>query len=1036
MPSKTPPYSLSDLVERQEFYFRERKNHDLKLVIDNWVKFLEERVWWVSKSYIEAETDIPVVKSFKTAKDLQPSFQFSVMEPPRKTTSEKSTQYFLWLDLDIEKYLESLQIHVAIEEFDRIYSLLINDNRVFIVYKSRSYGLRAIIPFEDNLVCHQVYRHHYFKMAEEICGETTIHGVPLIDTLDKRCANGNSVFYSGNAIWEEGTMRCFHVNWDAVPNPVDFHGIEFEPEKLFKKTDSKKVNPCEFDLTFPEELQEPIENLEERCMSYAEKILKNPIIGTRYEWMSDMIIMLMKVTEIRKENVLYLIGQHIVPVAEKSDNPGKYYHLINCLLPCFDVIRHDKRNDDYISNVVKKSLEKELEAYDIPKLLEKYCDSTTVEGKADLADNVPHLQESEAFIKSIQSHKITDTRSIPGTGKTEALEPFAKEATSFLSVHARVTDHHKSCKEIGLTSYLEGFENDRISIVINSIKKIRTSRRFDIISIDEIYAVLFSIFLEKTFKPHERHSIYEHLLILLSRAKKVILSSADITRPIHDLLMNDLSRFITGDINSVYVENDFQRNNRELNYYDSKNDFFDSFYDLINKGKKVYIFCDYKRSTYNIGSKLRELGVKALVINQDEKNKEEQLDFINNPVEHLKLNQQQAVIVSPTIITSVNLNEVYFDHIFCLIEGTLLSPIQIKQAIGRVRCTTSELIPTHLYHGTKFIRMEESKLANEKFDEVYAKGNERVEEELLLEMGDHLFLENNRSFNCYSKNVLKEVNYSVYRHHQQDKEIEERKSEEDKLDHNHKDIFMIEDHIKNMEISSSRYFELIGFGGKTTRYEKVEIEIYDILNLLTIKFWNTDLLVFIHKNYKVIKQAISHLDTFITGDNLLAKKESKDKSMNYEYVKVSKIKIAYSACIDSINRMLELGHACDEQFDIEISRMTKIWKTNKLDRVFPIDHSEYKYKLAHLNAFYSPVMGIRLGKSSNNSNNWKFVFKDDSLKIFHLLSLGFSYKWDREPEYGFTYAEDAWGRISYLVNESDRKILEIKSHSNKQTVIE
>lgn len=307
----------------------------------------------------------------------------------------------------------------------------------------------------------------------------------------------------------------------------------------------------------------------------------------------------------------------------------------------------------------------------------------------DFIKNWPNNLDVPPFVKSNYSYKwLTDyvsfeipddgdlfIRAPMGSGKTTGIiNAIRNKKGSILVISPRrtitATIHRKFIEAgVSISNYLNGIEigAERIIISPNSLWKLKKFRKYDYIIIDEIM-----LFLEYIFSDHPRNKKKMLLIIekLLVECRKLICSDAFLHPKIIDI-------FYRWRGHNTFLDFDKKIEKKYIEISEEK--FNESIIKEIIVGIKIYIFCETKLRAKKLFGRIKDL-CECLLITSETNDK---VILLKDP--NKTFIKYQCVIASPIILSGFDFNIDWFDKVYGIYSGALLSWNSIRQMSGRIR---------------------------------------------------------------------------------------------------------------------------------------------------------------------------------------------------------------------------------------------------------------------------------------------------------------------------------------------------------------
>ncbi|MGF1739462.1 plasmid replication protein, CyRepA1 family [Photobacterium satsumensis] len=216
----------------------------------------------------------------------------------------------------------------------------------------------------------------------------------------------------------------------------------------------------------------------------------------------------------------------------------------------------------------------------------------------------------------------------------------------------------------------------------------------DSILIDEISQVLAALGTGDHINELERAQLYNKLVAIVSKAKRVLVMDADLD----DTVIHFLESCRPNEKFNVY-EVPRQDNGYSVEWVYGAHDRIPARDTAIEKsiamlldGKKVIIATDGRDTAKYTGKIINQTvpSAKVLVINSQTTKTREVQDFLRNPTE--AASQYDAVIHSPSMRSGVSIESDHFDHGVCIFAGKSITPQDAIQMMRRARNLTSWFI--------------------------------------------------------------------------------------------------------------------------------------------------------------------------------------------------------------------------------------------------------------------------------------------------------------------------------------------------------
>lgn len=279
----------------------------------------------------------------------------------------------------------------------------------------------------------------------------------------------------------------------------------------------------------------------------------------------------------------------------------------------------------------------------------------------------PNYEDKIETIKKVKSYIM---KSDTGTGKTTSFKKYIKNNNlKFISIVSRVSlgeDHYNNFSEESINCkfyvYDTDFNNsDSIIIQLDSIRKLHSINFSDyVIFLDEFNSIIEYLISSDTLQ-NIRILIFQKLLHIIKNCKKVICVDADIS----DLCLYFINYT---NIDYVFLENTYKHNKDVI-----AEEVFDdeSFYDELKNELKFLCCCDSKKEAEVLHQKLKDDGIKSLLITSET---DEQIP---------KLDSHDKIIYSPRIVYGVD--SLMKRPVYAYYTSRTINPKSMVQQIARCR---------------------------------------------------------------------------------------------------------------------------------------------------------------------------------------------------------------------------------------------------------------------------------------------------------------------------------------------------------------
>ena len=321
----------------------------------------------------------------------------------------------------------------------------------------------------------------------------------------------------------------------------------------------------------------------------------------------------------------------------------------------------------------------------------------------------PDIQVEERYINSIpkpETDTITFIKSGLGTGKTTFLKKWLKnDLTNYgaFALGCRNTLLHHFCESTGFYHIHEDdFSNMRFdpqgqfALCVDSLLKFQPED-FDnkILILDEVKSIIPHLLTSSTIPKHLRNRIINLFQEAINRADRVICLDGNLT----DWVVEFLKQTAPGKA-IVRLENVFRKARQLISYRGS----------ITKKGKinnrdrtgiisqmltatRPAIVADSQKQCEQLDELLTNFGYDVLRIDSSTSGEDYAKEFLANPDAYLEKYQPDALILSPSAESGIDISiKGFFSDLFILAFGTL-GVDSMRQMSQRVR----DEIPTHLW---------------------------------------------------------------------------------------------------------------------------------------------------------------------------------------------------------------------------------------------------------------------------------------------------------------------------------------------------
>ncbi|WP_017995800.1 plasmid replication protein, CyRepA1 family [Rhizobium leguminosarum] len=306
---------------------------------------------------------------------------------------------------------------------------------------------------------------------------------------------------------------------------------------------------------------------------------------------------------------------------------------------------------------------------------------------------------SETFLpKQSLGEGVTFVKSAKGTGKTQLISGFIRDAAPtirVLVVGHRVTLVRAMCARLGLNCYLDDKNHrgqhgwfDRYGVCLDSLYKLRTPPRYDLVILDESEQVL-SHFSSDTMK-EKRHKNLICLAAILRDAGKIIALDADLSTFSFETVLRLAETEIERD-RHVLINEFRPGQGRAIEIFSSKNQLAADLVRAIRGGQRCYVVSNAKKIVDQLSSAISAQcpTTSLLTVTSDTSDiaNDPAVSFIRDPVAQSE--HYQLVLSSPTLSSGVDLSfpngQQFYDAVYGFFEPGVNNHFDCDQQFARVR---------------------------------------------------------------------------------------------------------------------------------------------------------------------------------------------------------------------------------------------------------------------------------------------------------------------------------------------------------------
>ncbi len=313
---------------------------------------------------------------------------------------------------------------------------------------------------------------------------------------------------------------------------------------------------------------------------------------------------------------------------------------------------------------------------------------------------------SNASLDPPEPDTISFIKSGLGTGKTTLLKKWLKEEWPDYGAFAlgcRNTLLHHFCESAGFYHIHEDDFGDmrhdplgQFALCVDSLLKFQAADfEGKILILDEVQSIIPHLLTSSTIPKHLRNRIINLFQEAINRASKVICLDGNLSDWVVEFFQESAP-----DKKIVRIENVFRKtpnitlyqgsitNRGKINNRDRTG--------LINKmltSSRPAIVADSQKNCEELDELLSQYGYNVLRIDSTTSGSDYAKEFLADPDKYLKANQIDALILSPSAESGIDISiKDYFSDLFILAFGTL-GVDNMRQMSQRIR----ERIPTHLW---------------------------------------------------------------------------------------------------------------------------------------------------------------------------------------------------------------------------------------------------------------------------------------------------------------------------------------------------
>ena len=281
------------------------------------------------------------------------------------------------------------------------------------------------------------------------------------------------------------------------------------------------------------------------------------------------------------------------------------------------------------------------------------------------------------FIQEVLD-KFNDTdciiiKSDTGTGKSTSMAQYLdKSQEDFISVVSRVSLGEEQSKKIfnerfNLNSIFykdeSGFfeTGNNIVIQLESLIRIMNMDHSDYVLFLDEYSSIIEHILTSSTLDRNRTIIFKMFIRLLKSCKLIIAVDADINSTSIEFLKSIKS-------NVKYIKNTYSHNK---NVPAEEIETFEEIIEKLKKENKFFVCCDSKSRAEKINYLLNDKSIKLIT---------------SETIEYIDLDLYDKIIISPKIIYGLDCS--VKKSVYCVFQGSTISPCQMVQQIARVRNIT------------------------------------------------------------------------------------------------------------------------------------------------------------------------------------------------------------------------------------------------------------------------------------------------------------------------------------------------------------
>ncbi len=398
---------------------------------------------------------------------------------------------------------------------------------------------------------------------------------------------------------------------------------------------------------------------------------------------------------------------------------------------------------------------------------------------ADEQFNVQWL--TQQGLDAPQPNTITFIKSGLGTGKTTLLKKWLKEDLTnqgAFSLGCRNTLLHQFCESAGFYHIHEhNFgdmrhdPNGQFALCVDSLLKFKPEDFDDkVIILDEVRSILPHLLTSATIPKHLRNHIINLFKEAIRRASRVICLDGNLCDWVVEFLQQTAP-----DKTIVRLENVFRKARQLISYRGS----------ITKKGKinnrdrtgliakmltatRPAIVADSQKHCEELDELLSQYGYNVLRIDSSTSGEDYTKEFLANPDAYLEKYQPDALILSPSAESGIDISiKGFFSDLFILAFGTL-GVDQIRQMSQRVR----DEIPTHLWvNESPKVKKQISQGYQEIIDDIIKYSEETTfalvnKEELLQRISDSIDRNQNR-IETITAETLQEIEAYEKSHYRQ-----------------------------------------------------------------------------------------------------------------------------------------------------------------------------------------------------------------------------------------------------------------------------